>query len=398
MHLARCPRQRPMLRLLQLTLFGLSLLASGMALAQNRAPTPYDKQLQAIRQALLEATLETTPTQVFSSSWIDNMGVLRETHEFNSKAEVRGVRMVSPEEESSKQAKVSVEVLPWGWRHDAKAGQTCTPAPRAWRLPLQVTTRLAAIVAGPQQAANQALLKRVEQHMLAALQRSQRWTTAPAVSAQRPSGNTYLNTLSRPANSATTPVSAGWQLTLLLEALAPPPNAAVAAWVENATGVALPTLLPPAPVQWTLHLALQNTAQGPGTASWQQDIPLRADIERLMEHPTQWLSSIDAALAPQLAAWVESIDKQLQCEPTPFAVRHTGQSLLMQAGQGSGLRAGDRVLLMQPGWVPSRLLDARATDHMALAEVVRVAPQHTDLRQLAGPPLPPGSDWVALPL
>ena len=60
-------RQRP----LRLVLAALSLLASSWALAQNHnTPSPYDKQLQTIRQALLEATLETTPTQVISSSWI----------------------------------------------------------------------------------------------------------------------------------------------------------------------------------------------------------------------------------------------------------------------------------------------------------------------------------------
>ena len=83
-------------------------------------------------------------------------------------AEVRGVRLVPPEEESSQPPKVSVDVLPWGWRHDAKAGQSCAPAPRAWRLPLRVNTPQATGVAGPQQAASQALLTRVEQHTLAA--------------------------------------------------------------------------------------------------------------------------------------------------------------------------------------------------------------------------------------
>lgn len=396
---------RPPLRRLTHALTGLALLASGWCHAQTGAlpqdrqqGRQYDRQLQAIRQALLEATVETTPTQVISSSWIDSSGVLRETHEFNSKAEVRGVRLVPPEEESSQPPKVSVDVLPWGWRHDAKAGQSCGPAPRTWRLPLRVNTPQATGVAGPQQAASQALLTRVEQHTLAALQRSQRWTPAPAAPVRSTSGNTYLNALARPATAAAAPASAGWQLTLLLEAQAQSPNAPVA-WVENATGVALPSLLPPAPIQWTLHLTLHNTAHGAGTAaSWQQAIPIRADAERLMEHPTQWLSSIDSTLAPQLAAWVEGIDKQLQCEPTPFVVRQQANALVLQAGMGSGLRTGDRVLLMHPGWVPSRVLDPRAADHMALAEVVRIAPQQTDLRQLAGPPLPVGSDWVALPL
>jgi hypothetical protein len=199
------------------------------------------------------------------------------------------------------------------------------------------------------------------------------------------SGNTSLNALAKPVAP---PASGGWQLNLLIEAQAPSANAPVA-WLENNTGLSLSS----APWQWTLRMSLRNSAQTGGAAThWQHALPIRVDADKLAEHPTQWLSGIDSTLPPQLHAWLESIDKQLHCEPTPFAVRHTGQSLLLQAGQGSGLRPGDRLLLMQPGWVPSRMLDARAADHMALAEVVR------DLRQLAGPPLPAGSDWVALPL
>ena len=88
----------------------------------------------------------------------------------------------------------------------------------------------------------------------------------------------------------------------------------------------------------------------------------------------------------------------MRCEPTPFVVRQDAEGLRLLASQGSGLRVGDRVLIMQPGWVPGRLLDPRVADHMALAEVIRTGPRHADIRQLAGPPVQSGNDWVALPL
>jgi hypothetical protein len=56
------------------------------------------------------------------------------------------------------------------------------------------------------------------------------------------------------------------------------------------------------------------------------------------------------------------------------------------------------VLLMQPGWVPSRLLDASALEHLALAEVVQTGQRLTQLRQLAGPAIAAPGEWVALPL
>ena len=78
--------------------------------------------------------------------------------------------------------------------------------------------------------------------------------------------------------------------------------------------------------------------------------------------------------------------------------RQPDTSLQLQAGAASGLRAGDRVLLMQPGWVPSRLLDASALEHLALAEVVQTGQRLTQLRQLAGPAIAAPGEWVALPL
>jgi len=48
--------------------------------------------------------------------------------------------------------------------------------------------------------------------------------------------------------------------------------------------------------------------------------------------------------------------------------------------------------------VPSRLLEAGATQHLALAEVVRIGRHQSELQLLAGPALPAQGQWVALPL
>ena len=151
---------------------------------------------------------------------------------------------------------------------------------------------------------------------------------------------------------------------------------------------------------WVLRLQLTQTHSGPhNSTSWQQEIRINVDPDQLAEHPGQWRAPIEAALTTRLRGWLASIERQLQCEPIQFLVHsQPGGVLQLMAGAQSGLRPGDRVLIMQPGWLPSRMLDPHAADHLALAEVVRLGAQHTDIRQLAGPPLPIGSDWVALPL
>jgi hypothetical protein len=65
---------------------------------------------------------------------------------------------------------------------------------------------------------------------------------------------------------------------------------------------------------------------------------------------------------------------------------------------GSGLRPGDRVLLLNPSQIPSQMLEPGATQHLALAQVVKVGNDQTELQQLAGPALPTQGHWMALPL
>jgi hypothetical protein len=80
-------------------------------------------------------------------------------------------------------------------------------------------------------------------------------------------------------------------------------------------------------------------------------------------------------------------------------VRRTdADQLTLQAGIDSGLRPGDRVLLINPSHVPSQMLEPGATQHLALAQVVKVGPDRTELTQLAGPTLAGQNHWMALPL
>ena len=142
-----------------------------------------------------------------------------------------------------------------------------------------------------------------------------------------------------------------------------------------------------------------HLTQSDKRTQWQQEWRIGMDPEQLAQHPSQWRGPLEAALAERVSAWLGSVERQLECDPVQFVVRsQPGGALQLLAGAHSGLRPGDRVLIMQPGWVPSRVLDPRAADHLALAEVVSLSAQRTEIRQLAGPPLPAGGDWVALPL
>lgn len=352
-------------------------------------PSMHEQQLTAIRQALLEASLD-APTQVVSTSWIDHMGALREQHQYNTRAEVRGIRLftLGGDDAAAGRPAASAEVLPWGWRRDGAGQASCAEAPRPWRMPLGIAASLGAVFPGEQRAPGQALLLQVERQAQAVLQHSARWTPID----QTLRGlNTYLQALTAPPKE-----EAGWQLEIELF-----PDAGPSGTGQHLQAQATSAgWLPAPPWVWTLRLSLKNTATHPAQAGslWQQSWRIPVDVENLAEHPTRWRAPIEAEVTRRLGVWLHGVEAQLRCEPTPFVVRHDGAGLTLMAGRQSGLRSGDRVLIMQPGWVPGRLLDPRVADHLALAEVVQSGPRSTQIRQLAGPPLPPGNDWVALPL
>jgi len=351
-----------------------------------RAQQAYEAQLSDIRQAILEATID-RPTRVMSSAWVDEKGALHESAHFTSEAQVRGVRVLSyVQGDEEPKNKVSAEVLPWGWNTRADAQTTCSAPPRPWRLPLQLQTRLEPGFNGRQLFASQSLLQSAQNIWLQQMGDSQRWRTRQK---ELPPENAYMRALTGPSEG-----SSGWaaELTLKPHAAAP-----VMTW---ATRVQQLTQDEPE-WRWTLTLSLgqRHSPTAPIEVQWQAEQTIVVSPEELGRSPGQWQSRLQNALQMQMQRWVQRMDQHSECEPIQFHVRRQNQEgLHLQAGIDSGLRVGDRVLLVNPAHVPSRMLEPEAAKHMALAQVVRVGSERTELQQLAGPPLPPQGHWVALPL
>lgn len=348
----------------------------------------HEAQLALIRQAILEATAE-QPTRVLSTAWVDEQGALHESAHFHSQAQVRGVRVLSyVQGDEPPQTRVSAEVLPWGWRHSA--GQSCnaqSQMPRPWRLPLLVQTRLEPGFSGPQQFASQALLELAHQAWAGQMQQSQRWRTQDLV---LPPDNAYLRALSGSGQARS-----GWAAEMRLRPHAPAPASnAVADWASRWSKA-------PESWRWTLSLTLgeRATPEAAITPQWRIEQTVVIDAADVSRQPGAWLQQLQTDLAQRMGEWVQQLDERSACEPIQFHVRRQGnENMQLQAGHGSGLRPGDRVLLIDPVHLPSRMLEAGMAQHLALAQVVRVGAQHTELQQLAGPALPTQGQWMALPL
>lgn len=380
-------------------------LAAARAIAATaqvpRAPvTPaqqHEQQLQAIRQALLEATLERPTTQVISSAWVDEKGALHENTHYHSQAQVRGVRVLSylPQDAEPPKAQVSLDVLPWGL-HPAHAAQaasgSCEGPPRAWRLPMQLHTRLDAGFTGAQRNAGLQLMQLAGQAWAQQLAQSQRWQGQEA---ERSQANSYYRALTSMGEDL-----GGWVAELVIS-----PQASVAdqksllRQVRQGLQDQMPWTAPVWRWSLSLNIGMRPTPDAAVVPVWQVQQTLAVPITESGRHPASGLQQLVSTVEEQMAAWVRALDARSQCEPVQFVVqRNAAQALTLAAGQGSGLRPGDRVLLMNPSHVPSRLLEPGATQHLALAEVVRVGRRQTQLQQLAGPALPAHGQWVALPL
>ena len=364
----------------------LNAQAQSAKAVQKNPQNNHDAQLAAIRQAILDATLD-RPTRVISSAWVDNKGAFHESAHFHSEAQVRGVRVLSYVQGDEPVAQVSAEVLPWGWK-PVGADQSCKAPPRPWRLPLGVQVVMPEGFSGPQLYASQTLLELAQQSWSQNMQASQRWRTHNVAQAAPQSDNAYMRAL-----TGQTEERSGWMAEISLQPHAP---AVARSWTEYLGLKDSDPLL-----RWTLSLRLGQKLSPASrlVPQWQIDQIISIVPMALAQSPTAWAQQMQGLLQERMRQWVAQLDKQTECEPVQFHVRRQGtQSLELQAGFDSGLRPGDRVLLMDPAHVPARMLEPGVAQHLALAQVVKVGPHRTELQQLAGPALASHGAWMALPL
>ena len=352
--------------------------------AQNNPQKEYDAQLAVIRQAILDATLD-RPTRVVSTAWVDDKGALHESAHFHSEAQVRGVRVLSYVQGDEPVTQVSAEVLPWGWK-PVGADQSCKAPPRPWRLPLGVQLVMPEGFSGPQLFASQTLVGLAQQAWSQNMQASQRWRTHNVTQVAPQLDNAYMRAL-----TGQTEERSGWMAEISLQPHAP---AEARSWTDRLSQSA-------PPLRWTLSLRLGQKLSPASrlVPQWQIEQIISVAPLALSHSPTAWAQQMQGLLQERMRQWVAQLDKQTECEPVQFHVRRQGTpTLQLQAGFDSGLRPGDRVLLMDPAHVPARMLEPGVAQHLALAQVVKVGPHRTELQQLAGPALAAHGAWMALPL
>ena len=364
-------------------------LWGAMALTASGAwATDAQQELEAIRAALVEAARE-APTRVISTAWIDDQGVLHEQAHFHSTAQVRGVRVMSYLEEGadrpSLKATAQIALPPHvlaiarpaqGSDHKALAADCAAQQASQFRHP--VSLRIEA----------QTGARRDDAAVIGLLARAtQGWWVRQTPSAAR----------WHPQGQAQPPLPQGQE----------GPPILVSGSEQGYRRALLGLEHPPTPWMIRIHLRAPSDASQP----WQIRLALQktSDATELLSEslsltPAKALEgfagmSVLTGLQDALTDWIAQVDARLACEPPLLEARPTqGSDWSVAVGQASGLKIGQRMLLLDRARIPARWAEPGGLAELGIAEVSAVHPQHTTLRWLAGPRPPPAGAWLALPL
>jgi hypothetical protein len=354
--------------------------------AKDAETTPYDTQLAAIRDALIEKALQ-GPTRVVSTAWIDDQGRLHEDAQMTNDMRVRGVRVLNYTANGKAAIKADVDMQ--------APNQPICAAPDAakWTQHVRVMSQISPDVR-PEDLhfANEMLAGWLTQWARASQTYARRWQQSPMNVAERDAYEQAL--LGRTAGGR--PDQGQWRLLMTIAradegpetAAAPAPQFALFGTPPD-TGISR---------HWQLTLRLEPMFSNATPLVQQAKLTWTMPEATLI--PPKLPENVAVGLAWESEKWIKAINERMACEPLQFAMKEKmGGEVHINGGRFNGLEVGDRLVMVDSRALPARMLHAGVAARLALAEVAQVDETESVLRQVAGPPLPekPQGDWVAMP-
>ncbi len=354
-----------------------------------------DQRLQAVRESLVQLALE-GPTQVTSTSFIDESGALRDSASFTHDMVVRGVRVLAygrDEGEPKAQISANHRALDATLACTAQSGKPSAQNTKVQHLAILDVNMDASIKHADlyqarliSRALQESLLKLTDRSELVRLN----LRTMP-VSSQSIYG------LSQPSSSASSSLQANQTFSSGMNYYQ---QALLGRGDQRVT--------------WSLSLKLapakDEISQAPGlkvTATLLSKLDRHFLFEDQQyvwfegKNPNQVSSVLSNVMNEQVQALARliqrSVEDQLACIPPQFEVtKWSGQDMNIAAGMVNGLRVGDQMLVGDPEVIPSRILDKGAMNKLVLAEIKSVTPYSAQLKQIAGPTIKTSEHWVAV--
>jgi len=399
--------------------------------AQFKAPLTAQERLEAIRLSLVEASLQ-TPTKVFSTSWLDNNGSLRETSSFKNGMQVNSLRVLSynRDEAGQPKAQLQIEEPPASLKQQTHQGLKS-----AWQ---KFTSALQLKQLGSDQ--NKTLFSENSNQLSSDPNKNDpnKKVAAPSCGKQLKVGLRHVMGLdvfvdtSNPnglssavyeligahlTSSNPQVVAQNWRMT---GNDMQPSMASTMTSYERALTSNKPEQLP-----WHARFAMKTEmlpapglegfygAKGPGMAvsMWLQVSPrdgqqnvfqdmVTLNLELSMDtwKAAKLNSESHALLTQQFQRWKSSLSQLVACEAiTPTVTEVQSEWIRINAGSESGVRKGDEWLIADPAKFPSQLVDKDGASQMLLARVATVLPYQSVLTIVAGPAQLAQAQWRAWP-
>jgi hypothetical protein len=356
-----------------------------------------DQRLQAVRESLVQLALE-GPTQVTSTSYIDEGGTLRDSASFTHDMVVRGVRVLAyGQNEGEPNARISAE-------HRATpsaAGAVCTPQTGRDAAQNAKVQHLAVLDVNIDASIKNAdlyqtrLISRALQESL--LKLSDRSSVFRLNLRTLPVNAQSVYGLSQSSSSAASSLQANQTFSSGLNYYQ---HALLGRGDQRVT--------------WSLSLKLvaakDEISLAPGlkvsaTLLSKLDHHFSFEDQQFVwfesKNPNQVSSVLSNVMNEQVQALARliqrAVEDQLVCIPPQFEVtKWKGQDMNIAAGLVNGLRVGDQMLVGDPEVIPARVLDKGSMNKLVLAEVRSVSAYSAQLKQIAGPKVADPEHWVAV--
>jgi hypothetical protein len=393
-----------------LSVLGMVLMVLSLSIsttwAQDQAwnrkvqPVPSDnlsaeQRLQAVRESLVQLALE-GPTQVSSTSFIDESGTLRDSASFTHDMVVRGVRVLAYGQEAGEtKAKIVAD-------HQVPEHQRiCQSQVLREKSQLSNILHLAVL-----EVAIDSTIKNSDLYTARLISRSLQENLLK----KSDRSNIYrlnLRTMPMNAQSAYGLSQSGSGTASSLQA-----NQTFSSGMNYYQQALLGR--GDQKVTWTLSVKLLGARDEISGVSGMKVITrLENKLDRQFKFEDEqfvWFESKNPNLVTSVLSNVMSeqvmalanliqrtVEEQLSCIPPQFEVtKWIGQDMSIAAGLINGLRQGDQMLVGDPQVIPSRILDQGSSNKLVLAEVKSVTPYSAELKQIAGPAVKAPEHWVAV--
>ena len=382
------------------------------------APLSPQERLDAIRQSLVEASLQTS-TKVITTSWIDATGSLRESSSFKNGMEVRGVRVLSYSRDEAGQPKARLQSTPPQKTATAPSDTASKDSflkDLSFKGLLQKLKQAVAVqeeIKGPPACANKAgtSLKHlvgleldldpssqpvVMKAVMNQLQAS--WVSNLAPNGSRGQANPWRAFNNLPPASMSNTMTAYERALVSSRPAALPWQATIKIRTEvlPAQGLEMPfTFKHPS---LALNLDFELVGNEGQSAKFEDHFSLVIDLVRNEWSPAQLSSESQDIIQTQLQTWRTHAEQWLSCQQNvPVVTAVNGSQIEINAGSMAGVKKGDEWLIANPAYFPKELAGKEGAPQTLLAKVQYVTPFNAQLIVLAGPAKSVQADWRAWP-